>query len=262
MLPELFSIGPLTVHSYGLLVALGFLTGIIITVRIGRTEGINPQLIMDLTFILVVSAIAGSRILYVLINLSHYKTNPLDIFKIWEGGLVFSGGVTVAALSLVWYAKRKSLNLLKTADLFAPGVAVGQAIGRLGCLMAGCCYGVVTDEPWSIIFTHPKSLAPLNIPLHPTQIYSSVIGACIFLVLFILYRYRKYDGQVALWFLILHSTARLFVERFRGDDRGLVTEGMTATQFLSLLILIFSVIALTVLKKRAKKASPDGRNHS
>ncbi len=250
MLPELFSVGPITIHAYGLIVAIGFLAGIIVAVRLGRRSTISQQEIMDLVFLMAVSAIAGSRIFYIIINISYYKAHPMDAFKIWEGGLVFSGGVVAAGVALVFYTKRKGINLFRSADTLAPAVALGQSIGRVGCLLAGCCYGAPTNLPWAVTFTNPNALAPLHAPLHPTQIYSSLIGAAIFVILLILYRRKRYDGQVALWFLILQSTGRLFEERFRGDDRGFISEGMSATQLLALIILVLSVTALIFYKRK------------
>jgi phosphatidylglycerol:prolipoprotein diacylglycerol transferase len=255
MYPELFSIGPLTLHTYGLLIAIGLVVGIIVASRIGKSQGIGFQKIMDMGLIIIITGIIGSRLAYVLINFSYYKTYPADIFKLWNGGLVFSGGLIAVLLVMVWYAKQTGRSLWQIGDLWAPAAAVGQAIGRIGCFMAGCCYGKPTDMPWGVVFTDPKSLAyPLNTPLHPTQLYSSFSGLIIFIILMILNRKKRFEGQVLLWFLILHSTARLLIEQFRGDDRGLIFGGSwTATQFITLIILIGSIIMLFILKPRKEK---------
>jgi phosphatidylglycerol:prolipoprotein diacylglycerol transferase len=259
MYPELFSIGPLTLHTYGLLIAIGLVVGIIVAGRIGRLQGIEFQKIMDMGLIIIITGIIGSRLAYVIINFSYYKTYPLDIFKLWNGGLVFSGGLIAVLLMMVWYAKKSGYSLWQLGDLWAPAAAVGQAIGRIGCFMAGCCYGKPTDIPWGVVFTDPRSLVPqdmLNIPLHPTQLYSSLSGFIIFIILMILSVKKGFEGQVLLWFLILHSTGRLLIERFRGDDRGLIFGGVwTATQFLTVIILIVSVIMLFILKSRKEKLS-------
>ena len=182
-------------------------------------------------------------------------TNPMDIVKLWNGGLVFSGGLISVLLVMAWYARRIGHGLWRIGDLWAPGAAIGQAIGRIGCFMAGCCYGRPTDMPWGVVFTDPRSLAyPLNTPLHPTQLYSSLSGFIIFIILMILSAKKRFEGQVMLWFLILHSTGRLLVERFRGDDRGLILGGAwTATQFLTVIILIGSIIMLFILKSRRER---------
>lgn len=254
MFPDLFSIGPLTIHTYGLFVALGFITGILVTVRLGKKQGIPSQQVMDMAFVMMVWAIVGSRLLYVVINFGYYRAHPLDAFKIWQGGLVFSGGLVAVAAAMTWYLRRHRLSFWAVGDLWAPALALGQAVGRIGCFMAGCCYGRPTDLPWGIVFGHPHTLAPPNIPLHPTQLYSSLGGFVIFLVLCVLHAKRKFQGQVFLWYLILHSTFRLLVERFRGDERGLLPgTDMTLTQFLATVILILAVVALFLLKSRQER---------
>jgi len=256
MFPDLFSIGPLTLHTYGLFVALGFFAGLMVTLRLGRSEGMKPQQVMDMAFIMILAAIIGSRLLYVLMNISYYLNRPTDMFKIWQGGLVFSGGIIGVLLTVIWYVRRHHLSFLRVADLWVPGVVLGQAIGRIGCFMAGCCYGAPTGSEWGMVFTHPHSLAPLNIPLHPTQIYASLSGFIIFFVLLVLFSRKKFSGQVFLWFLILHSTARLFMERFRGDDRGLLLGSqMSVTQLVTLLILIGAVVMLFFIKRIKTKQS-------
>jgi phosphatidylglycerol:prolipoprotein diacylglycerol transferase len=255
MFPNLLSIGPFSIHTYGLFVAIGLFAGLMITVRIGKTEGIAAQRIMDMGFIMILSTLLGSRSMYVLMNLSRYCENPLDVLRIWQGGLVFSGGVILAVAAMLWYSRQHRLSLWKVGDLWSPAVAIGQGIGRIGCFMAGCCFGTPTDLRLGIVFTHPDSLAPLNVPLHPTQIYSAISGFTIFLILLGLYRNRKFEGQIFLWFLILHSTARLFIERFRGDDRGiLLNSSMSITQFVTILLLAAAVLALMLLKRTENKS--------
>jgi phosphatidylglycerol:prolipoprotein diacylglycerol transferase len=254
MYPNLLSIGPLTIHTYGLFVALGFAVAFLVMLKIGKAQGIKTQQVMDIAFIVILMAIIGSRLAYVAMNFSHYRAHPLDIFKIWEGGLVFSGGLVGVVLVMIWYLRRHRLSFWPMGDLCAPGIAIGQAIGRLGCFMAGCCYGKPTDLPWAVTFTHPQSLAPLNTPLHPTQLYAAFSGFIIFVILMFLNAKKQFQGQVFIWFLILHSTARLFMERFRGDERGLIagTE-MSMTQLLTLLVLLGAVAALFVLKSKRQK---------
>jgi phosphatidylglycerol:prolipoprotein diacylglycerol transferase len=251
MFPDLFSIGPFTLHTYGLFVATGFLVGLMVTIKIGKAEGITPQQTMDIGFLMILAAIVGSRLLYVLMNISYYTERPMDVLKMWQGGLVFSGGIVCVILTVTWYTRRHQLSFWKMADMWAPAMAIGQGIGRIGCFMAGCCYGKPTGSRWGVVFTNPHSLAPLNIPLHPTQLYSSVSNFIIFFILLLLHRKKRFDGQVFLWLLVLHSTARLFVERFRGDDRGMVLgSGMTITQLVTLVILIAAIVALFIFKRR------------
>jgi len=254
MYPDLFSIGPLTLHTYGLFVAIGFASALLVAVKIAKDSGIRAPQVIDMGFIMILSAVIGSRIMYILFNLSFYVKQPLDIFKVWEGGLVFSGGIIAAVAAISWHIRRHHLPFWATADLWAPAVALGQGIGRIGCLMAGCCYGKPTDLPWGIVFSHPRSLAPLHIALHPTQLYAALSGCIIFLILIILQSRKQFEGQVILWFLILHSTGRLLIERFRGDFRGIVPGmDMSVTQLVTLIILAASVATLFLIKVRNKK---------
>jgi phosphatidylglycerol:prolipoprotein diacylglycerol transferase len=256
MHPDLFSIGPITLHTYGLFVALGCITGILSAIRLGKSMGINSQQVMDMGFIAVLWGIIGSRLAYIFINFSYYVANPLYMFKIWQGGLVFSGGLIAVLIALAFYIRHQDLSYLQIGDLWAPAASLGQGIGRIGCLMAGCCYGRPTDLFWGIIFTDPECLAPLNTPLHPTQIYSSLSGFIIFGILMIIHKRKSFKGQVLIWFLILHSTSRLLIERFRGDDRGLLANSeWTMTQAATSIILLAAIVALFILKSRQDKNS-------
>ncbi|MBW1799453.1 MAG: prolipoprotein diacylglyceryl transferase [Deltaproteobacteria bacterium] len=202
-------------------------------------------------FIIIFLGFIGARLFYVLLNWNAYRAHPLDILKVWEGGLVFSGGLVVALLGLGLYIRGHRLSFWKIGDIWAPGAALGQAIGRIGCFMAGCCFGKPTQMPWAVVFTSTDSLAPLGIPLHPTQIYAALSGVIVFIVLMLLHAGKQFKGQILIWFLILHSISRIILERFRGDDRGFIpgTE-MTTTQLIATLILIASVATLLVMKTK------------
>jgi len=251
MFPDLLSIGPLTIHAYGLFFTLGVIVGLLVAFRFGLDEGINSLVILDMGFIIILFALIGSRLAYVIINISYYRDHVLDILKIWDGGLVFSGGLIAVLLVLGWYSKFNHLTFWEIGDLWAPSAAIGQGIGYLGCFLAGCCYGKPAEVEWGVVFTNPNSLAPLNIPLHPTQIYGALSGFIIFFVLIKLYAKKRFEGQIFIWFLILHSTAQMFLERFRGDARGLIPgSDMTINQFSALLFLFASVIVLFIRKPK------------
>jgi phosphatidylglycerol---prolipoprotein diacylglyceryl transferase len=254
MHPDLISIGPLTLHTYGLLIAIGFVVGLLVAIRLGKRQGIDSQQIMDMGFLLIIGGVIGARIAYVLMNLTFYMANPIDILKLWEGGLVFSGGLLTAIILFYFYIRRHKLNMLELGDIWAPAAAIGQAIGRVGCFMAGCCYGRETTVPWGVIFSDPKSIAPTNIIIHPTQLYDTLSNLIIFTILMILNARKKFNGQVFLWFLILHSTARLVIEKFRGDDRGIFPgTNWTMTQSLAILILFSSICALFYMTSKYEK---------
>jgi phosphatidylglycerol:prolipoprotein diacylglycerol transferase len=252
MHPDLFKIGPLTIHTYGVLVAAGFLLGLALAVRQARKEGILADKIVDLGFYLLLSALIGSRLFFILINASHYLKNPLEIFKIWEGGLVFYGGLLLAVPTVLWYVKKHALGVWSTADLFAPSIAIGHAIGRLGCFAAGCCYGKPAEGLlWAVTFTDPESLAIIGIPLHPTQLYESLGEFINFLILIILRRYKSFNGQLFLTYIILYSVLRFIVEFFRGDvGRGFITSQLSFSQGISILMFLIAVVGLIILRQR------------
>ena len=251
MFPDLLSIGPLTIHTFGLFLVLGFVVGLLIALRFGLDEGLNPLAILDMGFIIILLALIGSRLAYVLMNISYYRNHMLDMLEIWHGGLVFSGGLITVLLVLGWYLKPNRLLFWKTGDLWAPSTAIGQSIGYFGCFLAGCCYGKPTELKWGVIFTHANALAPLNIPLHPTQIYGALSEFIIFILLLYLRAKKRFEGQIFIWFLILHSTAQLLLERFRGDERGFIPGSeMTINQLSALMILFAAVIALFLRKPK------------
>jgi len=256
MHPVLFRIGPLTIHTYGLLVAVGFLIGLGFAVRQARKEGIPADKIIDLGFYILLTAIIGSRLGFILINASYYIKNPLDIFKIWEGGLVFYGGVLLAVPTAVWYVKKNGLGIWRTADVFAPSIAIGHALGRLGCFFAGCCYGKTAESlPWAVTFTDPECLARIGIPLHPTQLYESAGEFINFLILITLRRYKSFNGQLFMTYLLLYSVLRFIVEFFRGDvSRGFITPQLSVSQGISILMFLIAVAGLIVLRQRNSRA--------
>lgn len=247
MYPELIKIGPLTLHTYGVLVASGFLLALSLAIRQAKRQGIPHALIADIGFYILVGAIVGSRGLYVLMNLSYYLRNPFDIFKVWEGGLVFYGGLIFVIPLVIWYVKRKGLDLWAVADIMAPSLAVGHAIGRLGCFSAGCCYGAPSELPWAVTFTDPKSLAPQWIKLHPTQLYESIGEFAIFLVLISIRTRQSFKGELFWLYGVFYSALRFTVEFWRGDiERGFIMSGLSVSQALS--VILFTVSAIMFIR--------------
>jgi phosphatidylglycerol:prolipoprotein diacylglycerol transferase len=249
MLPVLFKIGPITIYTYGLMAATGFIVASLLLSRRARIEGEDPQLALDLAFYLVVAALIGSRILYVIIEYRQYVHNPLGIFKIWEGGLVFYGGFIAAALTGFWFVKKHNLHPWKFADLAAPPIAIGHAFGRVGCLGAGCCYGKVTDSPIGIVFTDPKALAPLNVPLYPTQIFSSLNELFIFLILITVRPRKKFHGQLFLLWMMLYAVGRFIIEIYRGDPRGQIGPLSSSQAVAIAAFLIAGGLTIRLLRK-------------
>ena len=253
MYPVLFKLGPIVIHTYGALVALGFLIGIMLAVKRAGKENISPDIILDLSLYILISGIAGARLFEVIVNFNEYRTDLWRIFKIWEGGLTYYGGLIAAIIVAVIFLKKNKLPFWKIADIFAPSLAIGQAVGRLGCLSAGCCYGQPSDLPWAVTFLNPNSLAPLGIPLHPTQLYSSLGDFIIFLILLIISRRKKFDGQIFLLYVILYAILRFGLEFLRDDPRGpLLLNILTVSQFVSVILLIVGLVVYGRLKSRVK----------
>ncbi len=251
MHPILFKIGPLTIHTYGVMLAAAFFLALALAVRQGKREGIPPERIVDLGFYVIVAAIVGARILFVIFEFRYYFEHPLRIFKIWEGGLVFYGGLILALLAGIYYLKKKSLPLWKVADIIAPSAAIALTVGRLGCFSAGCCYGSPANLPWAVTFRDPDSLARLNIPLHPTQLYESLGAFLIFLILLYIRKRKTFDGQLFWLFIILYSVLRFFIEIFREEELRRVLFGgpLSTSQAIGIPLAILSIYMLFSLKR-------------
>jgi len=245
MHPVLFRVGPLVVHTYGVFVAMAFLSALGLALREAHKVGEDGNQILDLCFYMLLAAIVGSRILYVLIDWPTFWQDPVEIIRIWHGGLVFYGGFIAAFLTALWYMRKRGLSLWKTSDILAPPIAFGQFVGRIGCFFAGCCYGRPCDLPWAVTFTNPESLAPKGVPLHPTQVYSSLNGLLIFLFLLGLKRIKAFEGEIFWAYVLLYGVTRSIIEFFRGDDRGMVLGGMVSTS--QLVGVIMAAIAITVI---------------
>lgn len=254
MHPVLFQIGKFSIYSYGLLVALGFLAGIAwATVNAGR-RGIDPGKVLDLSFYLVIAAIVGARLFYVLIEFKRYLKDPAGILRIWEGGFVFYGGLILAGITGTWYILHHHLPHWRVMDLFAPGIALGHAIGRLGCFCAGCCYGKGCHCSFGIVFRDPRSLAVLNTPLYPTQLISSLSLFVLFFILVWVDRRKKFDGQVFWTYVLLYAITRFVIEFLRGDPRGFIISGILSTsQGISLVLIPVSIYFLARLKRPGKR---------
>jgi len=252
MFPVLLKIGPLSIFTYGFFIALGFLAGIYFAVKEARRLGEEPEIIMDLCFYLLVAAIIGSRLFYVATNPKMFLENPVEILKIWNGGLVFYGGFIAALITGIIYLKAKNIPVWKTADIMAPSVVLAHFFGRIGCFFAGCCYGKYCDLPWAVIFRNPDSLAPQGLPLHPTQLYSALNNLAIFLFLFFFRKHKKYDGQLFWLYVLMYGITRSFIEIFRADFRGEFFYGTySISQVVGGIMAVVSLTMLFILRKRA-----------
>jgi phosphatidylglycerol:prolipoprotein diacylglycerol transferase len=244
--PRLFHVGNFSLPSYGLLVATGVLVGLSVSVRMARRQGIDPEQTWNLGILVVLSGILGAKILLIINDWSYYSAHPGEIFSLGtlQAGGVFSGGFLAALAVAAWYVRRHHMPPLATCDVFAPGLALGHAIGRVGCFAAGCCWGKPTDQPWGITFSSPLAHAwvgtPLGVPLEPTQLFESAVELVNFFILYWLIKHKKFDGQVIGAYMFLYGFARYFLEFIRDDPgRGTVFGGaMTGTQLISILLVL------------------------
>jgi phosphatidylglycerol:prolipoprotein diacylglycerol transferase len=249
--PQLFHVGRFFLPTYGFLVSLGVLFGLWISVRNSEKQGIDGEKAWNLGILVVLCGILGAKVLYVINDWSYYAAHPADIFSVntLQAGGVFSGGLVAALVAAAWYIRRHHLPALATCDAFAPGLAIGHAIGRLGCFSAGCCWGKPTNAWWGVTFTNPIANelvgTPLGHPLEPTQLFEAAVEFANFVLLTWLLTRKRFDGQVFAAYLVLYGVARYLLEFLRDDPgRGSVFGGfMTGTQLISIgLVVLGGVI--------------------
>jgi phosphatidylglycerol:prolipoprotein diacylglycerol transferase len=199
----------------------------------------------------LIAAILGSRLFYVATSPEMFMNNPVEILKIWNGGLVFYGGFIAALVTGVVYLKVQNIPVWRTADIMAPSLALAHFFGRIGCFFAGCCYGKYCDLPWAVTFNHPDSLAPTGIPLHPTQLYESLSNLIIFSILWFFRKRKKHDGQIFWIYVLLYGVTRSVIETFRADFRGEYIFGyLSVSQGIGGFMALVSVIMLLILSRR------------
>jgi len=244
MHPILFEFGKLRIYSYGAIVALGFITAILLAAREARRVGIQAEDVLDVGLYSLISGIVGARALHVLLEMRHYLQRPLEIIMINRGGLAIHGALIAGILTACIIIKRRGMPLWKTADVMIPYVALGQAIGRIGCLLNGCCYGIPTRLALGI------SLPGHLLKLHPTQLYTSLYLFFVFFALKKIYRKRAREGTVFIYYLLFFSFGRFFIDFLRGDLAA-VFFGLRASQLISLAVFSASSVFLAVKFRRA-----------
>ena len=246
MHPTLIATPWFTIHTFGVLLAAAYLSALGWLMRGGRRAGLNPDAVVSLGLWAIVGALAGAKVLLVLRSIGDYVATPSELWSVstltsagdFYGG--FIGGLLAAAL---FFWRHRDVPFWRLADLCAPAIALGQAIGRIGCFMAGDDYGRATTVPWAVTFTDPDAAriggAPLGVPLHPVQLYESAVCLVLFGFLVWLGRRRHRDGNLILTYTALYAIARFVLEFFRGDaDRGFVFGGLLSTsQFIGIIIL-------------------------
>ncbi|HEV3057574.1 MAG TPA: prolipoprotein diacylglyceryl transferase family protein, partial [Vicinamibacterales bacterium] len=187
MYPRLFELGPITVYTYGVLLAAAYLLGLKLAMVRAQARGLDANRVLDLGIYIIISALVGAKLLLLVTDFRTFSANPRELLTLARSGGVFYGGLIVAVGVALWYIRRIGLPLWTTCDVFAPGIALGHVVGRFGCFFAGCCYGRPTTLPWGITFTDPFAAAnvgtPLGVALHPTQLYEAGAELAILIVL-------------------------------------------------------------------------------
>ncbi len=261
MYPKLVELGPITIYTYGVLLAAAYLVGLQLALVRARQRGLDGNRILDLGIYLIVSALVGAKLLLLVVDLSYFTANPRELLSLVRSGGVFYGGFLLALLVGLWYVRRHRLPVWEVGDAFAPGIALGHAVGRVGCLLAGCCYGRPTTVPWAITFRDPFAAAnvgtPLNTPLHPTQLYEAGAELVILAALLATERRgRPFAGRTFWLYVLLYAISRFVIEFYRGDPRGTVVAGLSTSQFISLLLAPLGLAMLGWLGHRAAPVRP------
>jgi phosphatidylglycerol:prolipoprotein diacylglycerol transferase len=261
MLPQLFHIGGYSQATYGVLVALAFLVALSVISRLARRAGLNGDAVVNLGILCGISAIVGAKVMMFLVDIPYYVGHPREIFSLasLQAGGVFYGGLIAAVIAAAVYMRRHDLPALRTADVFAPGIALGHGIGRLGCFAAGCCWGLPTNLPWGVTFTNPVSQelvgVPLGIKLHPTQLYESAAEFLIFGILYWRIRRPHTPGAIISLYLILYGTVRFLVEFVRYHEQANPLGGpLDTSQWISLALAALG--ASYFLRKVGRASAP------
>ncbi len=284
---RLFHFGSINIYSYGVMIALAFIIGIYIASKYAKKFKEDPQNIVDLCLYVMISSIFGARLFYIISNIKYYLNNPIEIFYLQEGGLIFYGGLILGLGTALMFLKLKKLNIFKYLDLLAPSVVLGQAIGRIGCFLNGCCYGRIVYNPkYSLctvkfpkviqIIENPKGYfheeiigAPayldhlhhgfisendlFSLPVIPTQLISSIMDFIIFIILVLVFKKYKFNGQVLSTYLIIYSVGRFFIEFLRGDNPLIYPLSLTLSQIISIILFITGIAIYKFCRKKVIK---------
>jgi phosphatidylglycerol---prolipoprotein diacylglyceryl transferase len=234
---DLFTIGHFTVHGYGLMIGLGFLVAYLLLGYWAKKYKLSADHATNIAICVLLFGFLGGKLLFILVEFKSFLQSPLAV--IGSEGFVVYGGIITGILTIYIYCKIKKLNFLQYFDILAPAVAINQAFGRIGCFLAGCCYGRETHSSIGVVFPE-GSLAPAGVKLLPTQLFSSGADFLLAFILIIYARKTKYKGNVAALYLLLYSIGRPIIESFRADDRGAVGT-ISTSQFISIFMFLFAV---------------------
>jgi len=263
MHPILFHIGPFTIRSYGVMLAIAFLVGITVADRRAATRKLSRNVVVDLSVYILIAAIVGARLFYIIFHIDQFRDNPLEAINIVKGiaGLTMYGGLIFSIIVSIWFARKRNIPVWRMGDVFAPSLALGLGITRIGCFLNGCCHGKPTDLPWGCVFP-PDSVAGSyfnGIPIQPTQLYSSLFGFIMFFVLLRLDRKRRFDGFLFWLFILIYSLFRFTIEFIRYYEPEMVFFELglrfTWNQVISLILLVISAVMLYYLGSKPRSNS-------
>ena len=267
MYPELFRIGSFPINTYGVFLAIAFLCAIFVTVKLAERDGLPRERIYDLSLWMLLASLVGSKVL-MLFTEPEYREQPLQLLSLdfLRSGGVFYGGLLGAVIAGYLLMKRYKLPWWKTADVCAPGIALGNFFGRQGCFAAGCCWGEPTTLPWGVKFTelgHQITGVPIDTHLNPTQLYESFAMLLVFLFLLWLHKHRSFTGQVILAYALLYSIIRFAIEFVRDDPRGDILgltslTGLSTSQLISIVVGVSALILLIVRRRRKQQGEKTG----
>ncbi|MCR4672905.1 MAG: prolipoprotein diacylglyceryl transferase [Lachnospiraceae bacterium] len=254
MYNDLFSIGPFTIHGYGLMIAIGIISAYFTAEHLAKKNGLDPEMMFGLAISVVAAGFAGSKLLYIITVIPEIIKDPSYIKNVTSGWVVY-GSLIGGIIALFIYCRVRKINPVAYMDVTLPAVALGQGFGRIGCFLAGCCYGMETDSSFCVIFSH-SDYAPNGVPLFPSQLVSSALNFLNFAVLFLILKKKPKTGVTSACYLLFYSIGRFCIEFFRGDlERGSV--GIFSTsQFIAIWTAVFSVI-LFIFSNRKKGARID-----
>lgn len=263
MFPKLISVGNYYLPSYGVMVAVAFLLGLAITVKLARRSGLNAELITNLAVYVALAGMLGAKILMILFDARHYMSNPGDIFTLatLQAAGVFQGGLILALVAAYLYMRNQGLPLLATSDAFAPGLALGHTIGKVGCFAAGCCWGVKCELPWAVTFHSPDAAiltgVPLEVALHPSQLYESGSEALIFGFLYWRFGRPHAPGQIIGLYLVTSSVLRFFIEFTRNHEQALPFGlPLSITQWIAVGLAAAGAVLLVQARRPARINQP------
>jgi phosphatidylglycerol:prolipoprotein diacylglycerol transferase len=266
MYPRLLELGPFTLYTYGLLLAAAYLLGLKFAMVRASARGLNDTRVMDLGIAIIISALIGAKALLLITDFKIFVNDPRELVTLLQSGGVFYGGLIVAVVVAIWYIRRVGLPLWTTCDVFAPGIALGHVVGRMGCFFAGCCWGKPTSVPWAITFTDAFAAAnvgtPLHVALHPTQLYEAVAEALILVALLATeHKGKRFEGRTFWSYMLLYAISRYIIEIYRGDPRGAVGP-LSTSQFISVILAPLAVAMLVYLGRMVTPAPVRAGSHA